>query len=121
MAKPVLTDYFTVLNKENMEPLFDLAWGAFVVPGTDTVAKTPKEVRDALGLFSSDLSSASYASETATEGQTDWLLPGEPGSELTVQVNGVTMTATVDYTLASDTVIFTEPLTDGDSLRAQYR
>ena len=50
MPKPALTDFATILDKENTEPLFDLAWGAFKVPGEDAVAKTPAEARDALGL-----------------------------------------------------------------------
>jgi hypothetical protein len=129
MPKPVLTDFATILDKENMEPLFDLAWGALKVPTEDAVAKTPAEAREALGLYSSDevdallvaLGAANYATATATDGQTVWQLPSEPTNELSVQINGVTMTAAVDYTVVADTVIFTLPLTDGDLLRAQYR
>jgi hypothetical protein len=129
MPKPVLTDFATILTKEKVEPLFDLAWGALKVPTEDAVAKTPAEAREALGLYSSDevdalltaLGAVSYATATATDGQTAWQLPSEPTNELLVQINGVTMTETVDYTVAADTVIFTAPLSEGDLLRAQYR
>ena len=129
MPKPVLTDFATILDKENMEPLFDLAWGALKVPTEDAVAKTPAEAREALGLYSSDevdallaaLGTANYETATATDGQTVWQLASEPTLELSVQINGVTMTETVDYTVADDTIIFTVPLVEGDLLRAQYR
>jgi len=129
MPKPALTDFATILDKENMEPLFDLAWGALKVPDEDAVAKTPAEAREALGLYSSDevdalisaFGVASYETATATDGQTVWQLASEPTLELSVQINGVTMTDGVDYTVAADTVIFTLPLVEGDLLRAQYR
>ena len=129
MPKPVLTDFATILDKENMEPLFDLAWGALKVPTEDAVAKTPAEAREALGLYSADdvdallseFGTAIPETATATDGQTVWQLASEPTLELSVQINGVTMTETVDYTVADDTVIFTVPLSEGDLLRAQYR
>ena len=129
MPKPVLTDFATILDKENMEPLFDLAWGALKVPDEDAVAKTPAEAREALGLYSSDevdalisaFGAASYETATATDGQQIWQLASAPIFELSVQINGATMTETVDYTVADDTVIFTVPLSEGDLLRAQYR
>jgi len=52
MPKPVLTDYVTILTKENMEPLFELAWGAFKISGEDAVANTPAEGRAALDVYS---------------------------------------------------------------------
>jgi hypothetical protein len=130
MSKPVLTDFATILDKANMEPLFDLAWGALKVPNLDAVAKTPAEAREALAIYSSDEvdalltalgAAASYATATATDGQEIWQLPKSPTLELSVQVNGSTLTQALDYTLAEDTVIFTVPLDEGDSLRAQYR
>ena len=129
MPKPALTNFSTILDKGNMEPLFDLAWGALKVPDEDAVAKTPAEARDALGLYSSDevdalisaFGAASYEAATATDGQLIWQLSSAPTNELSVQINGVTMTEDVDYTVASDTVIFTVPLSEGDLLRAQYR
>ncbi|MFN2202608.1 MAG: N,N-dimethylformamidase beta subunit family domain-containing protein [Caldilineaceae bacterium] len=52
MPKPVLTDYVTILTKENMEPLFELAWGVFKNSGEDAVANTPAEGRAALDVYS---------------------------------------------------------------------
>ena len=129
MPKPVLVDFATILDKENMEPLFDLAWGALKVPDEDAVAKTPAEAREALGLYSSDevdaliaaFGSASYETATATADQTVWQLSNTPTLELSVQINGVMMTEDVDYTVAVGTVVFTMPLMEGDLLRAQYR
>ena len=129
MPKPALTDFATILDKENMEPLFDLAWGALKVPDEDAVAKTPAEAREALGLYSSDevdalinaLGAANYETALATDGQSIWQLSSAPLLELSVILNGSTLTNTVDYTVADDTVIFTVPLVEGDLLRAQYR
>jgi len=129
MPKPALTDFATILDKENMEPLFDLAWGALKVPDEDAVAKTPAEAREALGLYSSDevdalivaFGAASYETALATDGQTVWQLSSAPTLELSVYINGVNMTRDVDYTVADDTVIFTLPLVENDRISAQYR
>ena len=51
MPRPNLTDFATILDNENMAPLFDLAWGAFKVPTEDAVAKSPAEAREALELY----------------------------------------------------------------------
>jgi len=51
MPRPNLTDFATILDNENMGPLFDLAWGAFKVPTEDAVAKSPAEAREALELY----------------------------------------------------------------------
>ena len=51
MPRPNLTDFATILDNENMAPLFDLAWGAFKVPDEDAVAKSPAEAREALELY----------------------------------------------------------------------
>ena len=129
MPKPALTDFATILDKENMEPLFDLAWGALKVPDEDAVAKTPAEAREALGLYSTDevdaligaIEPANYATALATNGQLTWQLPSAPTLELAVYVNGSYMTRDVDYTVADDTVIFTLPLAENDRINAQYR
>ena len=129
MPKPALTDFATILDKENMEPLFDLAWGALKVPDEDAVAKTPAEAREALGLYSSDevdalivaFGAASYETALATDGQTVWQLSSAPTLELSVYINGVNMTRDVEYTVADDTVIFTLPLAENDRISAQYR
>jgi len=129
MPKPALTDFATILDKENMEPLFDLAWGALKVPDEDAVAKTPAEARDALGLYSSDevdalisaFGAASYETALATDGQLIWQLSSAPILELSVYINGVNMTRDVEYTVADDTVIFTLPLAENDRISAQYR
>ena len=51
MPRPNLTDFATILDNENMGPLFDLAWGAFKVPTEDAVVKSPAEAREALELY----------------------------------------------------------------------
>ena len=129
MPKLTLTDFATILDKENMEPLFDLAWGALKVPDEDAVAKTPAEAREALGLYSSDevdaliaaFGAASYETALATDGQLIWQLSSAPTLELSVYINGVNMTRDVEYTVADDTVIFTLPLAENDRISAQYR
>ena len=44
MPKPALVDFATILDKENMEPLFDTVWGAL------QAAKTVEEARQVLGI-----------------------------------------------------------------------
>ena len=53
MPKPALADFATILNKDNTEPLFDLAWGVFQI-AEDATAKTPAEARGALNVYSQD-------------------------------------------------------------------
>ena len=85
----------------------------------DTATGTPEPWLGGLVSFA-DLNGV-LVINSETNGPFYWPGPGAPTLELSVQINGVTMTETVDYTVAEDTVIFTVPLLEGDLLRAQYR
>jgi hypothetical protein len=108
MPKPIIEDFVTVLDKDNTEPLFDLAWGAFKVPGEDAVAKTPAEGREALDAYSRPEVDALVASITIPDELTTDELAAINGANAP---DGVNVFATMDDLPKSGRTLLTEDTT----------